>query len=238
MTTYTIKFINNFPIHNENNDCLFEALSMFSYLIESKDISKLIDKFSKLLKYKSEDGVLYISILEEICNLSNNLNILNPLNFNKTIHSHAKTFRSIDSFSELNLSPPSYKFNSVVDSSFLTDETVLFHSSNDGGVHIQLINLNHHYFVLVIAGNCIYVLDSIRKNVIYNLENAHIILHFVYYTNETIISKLESMTYDKIICELKILSIEELANKLYSCENTNQENEFLSLYNQNLIEKC
>jgi len=233
---YSVKFV-DFPLCNKNYDCLFEALAMFSYVIESKDNEKLIDKIIKLPKYQgNDDGIFYQNIIENIVKLSNKLNISESRNFDKLIHDYASNFRNIESFPRLNLSGSNRGF---VDSSFLTDETVLFNSPKDGNIHIQLMNSNSHYFVLVIAGNDIYVLDSIRKTELRISENTHNILHFVYSgANETIISKLEVLKRSEYNSKMYIPTPEDLAFKLYECTDTNSQNEYLSLFNQNLIEEC
>ena len=233
---YSVKFV-NFPLYNKNYDCLFESLAMFSYIIESKDIEKLIDKIIKLPKYQSnDDAIFYQNIIENIVKLSNKLNISESSYFDKLIHDYALNFRDIDSFARLNLSSSNRGF---VDSSFLTDETVLFNSPKDSDIHIQLVNSNDHYFVLIIAGIDIYVLDSIRKTELRISENAHNILHFVYSgANETIISKLETLKHAEYKSRIYIPTPEDLVFKLYERIDTNSQNEYYSLFNQNLIEKC
>ena len=121
----------------------------------------------------------------------------------------------------------------------MTDETALFNSPKDGNIHVQLVNSNSHYFVLVIAGNDIYVLDSIRKTELRISENAHNILHFVYSgANETIIPKLEVLKRYEYKSGIHIPTPEELVLKLYERTDANSQNEYYSLFNQNLIEEC
>ena len=218
---YSVKFI-DFPLYNQNYDCLFEALAMFSYVIESKDTQKLIDKITKLPKYQgNDDFVLYENIIENIVKLSSKLNISNPNYFDKVIHDFASNFRDINSFKTLNLSNLSH--GCFVDSSFLTDETVLFNSPKDSNIHIQLINSHNHYFVLVIAGTDIYVLDSVhQKSELCISEDAHNILHFVYSgANETIISKLEFFNYTKRNLYIHVPTLNELAIRFNISNNTN-----------------
>ena len=70
---HSIKFV-NFPLYNKNYDCLFEALSMFSYAIEAEDKVRLINKITQLMKYQGNDE-RYQKIIRNIVNMSNDLNI-------------------------------------------------------------------------------------------------------------------------------------------------------------------
>jgi len=228
-----IKIINNLNIVNNGKDCLLEALALFSYIIESKDIDVLINKIAKSEKYdKNVYKYEYINIINKICKISNSPTFHTPM-FNNIIHNLCDEFRRIPNFDKLNFN------DTFIDSGFLTDETVLFNSTNDGDIHIQLIHDINHYYVVVIAGNDIYLFDSIKKQELKINPSAHNILHFIYSgTNLNIIQKIESLNYVKYSSNIKIPDVNELAIKLYSLKDVNNENEFNSLFNQNLIVNC
>ena len=232
----SIKIINNLNIVNNGEDCLLESLALFSHIIESKDIDKLINVIMSSTIYSNAGKYLddYIRIITNICKCGNSQEFYNPI-FNRKIHNYCTEFRNIPNFDELNMG------SSYIDSIFLSDKAILFNSLNDGNIHIHLIHNISHYFVVVIAGNDIYVLDSIPRLELTFYAKAHNILHFVYPgSNTEIISKLERMSYIKYDAYCSIPSAEDLINSMTNTGISEKELfEFENLFaNETSIVQC